>query len=599
MPNVNKRLSNTEIAAAIRDAQPQDWHQFRSAVSGKGMTRTEVGQAWRVFRGVYTDEKFQEFHSTSKDPEVAKMDVDKSEKSVPNPDKVSAKGKVAKKLADQPRARQVAKAKAKKEQRDAELKANRLKAELERKAVEAELDEYEEEETKEEDEQEETKEEEEEENEETFTGDAVFDAISEMYKKYVDEAGPDEMLKTSGQFEQAMEDGIKKAREDAVNDGQAFNSRDEEIAFALDWLNKTFADKAPKQEPAPAQAPEQAGQAEKPASVPNHGRFDKRVPAKDKVTEKIGGQPRERQDARAKAVRKQKQAQFIANRMKAGNSQAPEGGGPADGGAADGVPAGGAQAANAPVVGGPQVVEGQPLPPVEYTEPVTDSYVTEGLSRDGPMTAQHAVEMDKEDGEGKSTDRLKDEIRAMHLVYNHKVKEFLDKNHQSAMHRALLSHDADTVRGHHRGMLEAVAKYYASGKGNGMRIGVVVSAEQYLAKFGGGGGGAAAGGGGGTNPANPHHVQQVHSYRKGENPFSQAVDMQSFYQRGGMSSYKQHAVYGHKLPPPNETRPFQVHDPLARVDMPLQHALQRPITQVGFGSQYKLKSSKELTAVYD
>jgi hypothetical protein len=176
----------------------------------------------------------------------------------------------------------------------------------------------------------------------------------------------------------------------------------------------------------------------------------------------------------------------------------------------------------------------------------------------------------------------------------------LDKAHQSAMHRALLSHDADTVRGHHRGMLEAVAKYYASGKGNGMRIGVVVSAEQYLAKFGGGGGGgAAAGGGGGTNPANPHHVQQVHSYRKGENPFSQAVDMQSFYQRGGMSSYKQHAVYGHKLPPPNETRPFQVHDPLARVDMPLQHALQRPITQVGFGSQYKLKSSKELTAVYD
>jgi len=37
-----------------------------------------------------------------------------------------------------------------------------------------------------------------------------------------------------------------------------------------------------------------------------------------------------------------------------------------------------------------------------------------------------------------------------------------------------------------------VAKYYASGKGNGMRIGVVVSAEQYMTKFGGGG--AASGG---------------------------------------------------------------------------------------------------------
>ena len=193
-------------------------------------------------------------------------------------------------------------------------------------------------------------------------------------------------------------------------------------------------------------------------------------------------------------------------------------------------------------------------------------------------------------------DRLKDEIKAMHLVYNHKVKEFLDKAHQSAMHRALLSHDADTVRGHHRGMLEAIAKYYASGKGNGMRIGVVVSAEQYMAKFGGGGGGGAAAGGGG---ANPHHVQQVHSYRKGENPFSQAADVTSFYQRGGMSSYKKHAVYGHKLPPPNETKPFQIRDPLARVDMPLQHALRRPITQLSFGNTYKLKSSKELMAVYD
>jgi hypothetical protein len=75
--------------------------------------------------------------------------------------------------------------------------------------------------------------------------------------------------------------------------------------------------------------------------------------------------------------------------------------------------------------------------------------------------------------------------------------------------------------------------------------------------------------------------------------------MTSFYQRGGMSSYKQHAVYGHKLPPPNETRPFQIRDPLARVDMPLQHALRRPITQIGFGNTYKLKSSKELMAVYD
>ena len=531
-----RTVHTSKIIEALREDEPENWHKFRTVVGGKGLTVGQRSMAWKIFKGGnYTAEAFDSFRD--------------------------------------------------------ELESTDTKDNMDTDAAPKEA--------------EDEKAKEEEETEEMFTGDAVFEAISEMYKKYVDEAGPDEILRTPGQFEQAMDEGITKAREDALKDGRVFNGKDEEIEFALDWLNKTFADKAP----------EQAGQAEKPASVPNHGRFDKRVPAKDKVTEKIGDQPRERQDARAKAVKKQKQAQFIANRLKVDSNQAPADGGPAGGGAAgggaaDGVPADpnpadGAQAANAqvdnaPVVGGPQVVEGQPLPPVEYTEPVTDSYVTEGLSRDGPMTAQHAVEMDKEDGEGKSTDRLKDEIKAMHLVYNHKVKEFLDKNHQSAMHRALLSHDADTVRGHHRGMLEAVAKYYASGKGNGMRIGVVVSAEQYMAKFGGGGGGgAAAGGGGGTNPANPHHVQQVHSYRKGENPFSQAVDMQSFYQRGGMSSYKQHAVYGHKLPPPNETRPFQVHDPLARVDMPLQHALQRPITQVGFGAQYKLKSSKELMAVYD
>ena len=539
-----RTVHTSKIIEALSEDKPSTWQKFTTSVKGNGMTNKQRSMAWKIFKGNnYTAEAFDSFRDEIESTDTKdNMNVDAAPK----------------------------------EAEDEKAK-------------------------------------EEEETEEMFTGDAVFEAISEMYKKYVDEAADRNNLQTSGQFEQAMDEGITKAREDALKDGRVFNGKDEEIEFALDWLNKTFADKAPKQEPAPAQAPEQAGQAEKPASVPNHGRFDKRVPAKDKVTEKIGEQPRERQDARAKAVKKQKQAQFIANRLKVDSNQAPADGGPAGGGAAgggaaDGVPAdpnpadgaqaANAQAANAPVVGGPQVVEGQPLPPVEYTEPVTDSYVTEGLSRDGPMTAQHAVEMDKEDGEGKSTDRLKDEIKAMHLVYNHKVKEFLDKNHQSAMHRALLSHDADTVRGHHRGMLEAVAKYYASGKGNGMRIGVVVSAEQYMAKFGGGGGGGAAAGGGGGG-ANPHHVQQVHSYRKGENPFSQAVDMQSFYQRGGMSSYKQHAVYGHKLPPPNETRPFQVHDPLARVDMPLQHALQRPITQVGFGAQYKLKSSKELMAVYD
>jgi hypothetical protein len=207
---------------------------------------------------------------------------------------------------------------------------------------------------------------------------------------------------------------------------------------------------------------------------------------------------------RVNKAKEPRQQKFVDNRLKnSGTPQTPAG-------AAPPAPVVPPEAGGTEPPGGPQVVEGAPLEPVVYTEPVTDSYVTEGLSRDGPsagmpMNAQHAVEMDKEDGEGKSTDRLKDEIKAMHLVYNHKAKEFLDKAHQSAMHRALLSHDADTVRGHHRGMLEAVAKYYASGKGNGMRIGVVVGVEhvveQYMAKFGGGGGGAAGGGGGGG--ANP------------------------------------------------------------------------------------------------
>jgi hypothetical protein len=165
---------------------------------------------------------------------------------------------------------------------------------------------------KEEEKLEETKEEEEAEEED---GGAVFDAISELYKKYVDKASPDEVLRTPSQFEQVMDEGVKKAREDALNDGRVFNGKDEEIAFALDWLNKTFADKAPKQEPAPAQAP---GEAEKPVPKPGRER------AKDKATDKVGGQPRARHDARAQAVKQQKQEKFIANRVKAGNSQAPE-----------------------------------------------------------------------------------------------------------------------------------------------------------------------------------------------------------------------------------------------------------------------------------
>ena len=64
MPKVKKRLSKTEIAVAIRSAKPQNWHKFRTAVANKGMSRTEVGKAWRMFHGVYTDEKLQESHDT-------------------------------------------------------------------------------------------------------------------------------------------------------------------------------------------------------------------------------------------------------------------------------------------------------------------------------------------------------------------------------------------------------------------------------------------------------------------------------------------------------------------------------------------------------
>jgi hypothetical protein len=62
----------------------------------------------------------------------------------------------------------------------------------------------------------------------------------------------------------------------------------------------------------------------------------------------------------------------------------------------------------------------------------------------------------------RDSNALKDEIKRMHAFFPKALAEFKQPYHQMAMHHALLSHDVDTVRGHHRAMLEAAAKYYAS-----------------------------------------------------------------------------------------------------------------------------------------
>lgn len=115
------------------------------------------------------------------------------------------------------------------------------------------------------------------------------------------------------------------------------------------------------------------------------------------------------------------------------------------------------------------------------------------ITPEGVPTQQLGARMAQEDSQRKnaSIDRLKDEIRAYHLVYENNIEEFRDKDHKKAKELALKSKQIEVVRQHHKNMEYTIARYYK--REPTLRLGVIVDAEEYFASLGGMGGTSASG----------------------------------------------------------------------------------------------------------
>ena len=106
-----------------------------------------------------------------------------------------------------------------------------------------------------------------------------------------------------------------------------------------------------------------------------------------------------------------------------------------------------------------------------------------------PPTVQQLGTRVKEEDEQRATftlDRLKEEIRAYHLVYENNIPEFRDKKHKQMKDKALGSKKIEDVRKHHKEMEYMIARYFKSEPK--MRLGVIIDAEEYLSGLFGMGG---------------------------------------------------------------------------------------------------------------
>ena len=135
-------------------------------------------------------------------------------------------------------------------------------------------------------------------------------------------------------------------------------------------------------------------------------------------------------------------------------------------------------------------------------------------------------------------------------------------------------------------MERAVRDYYKSGSADDLKVGVIVPIDQYLNQYLSRNVSTAT-----TIPkiASESVSRVAHAgaqlVAKGEDRFNRAIAQNTFYQRGGMSSYKMRAVANHNIKIGGQSRVGDVEDPKPRVDAPLDQYLRRPL---------KLKSSLKL-----
>jgi len=79
--------------------------------------------------------------------------------------------------------------------------------------------------------------------------------------------------------------------------------------------------------------------------------------------------------------------------------------------------------------------------------------------------------------ETKSINTLKEEIKAMHIIYDSKIPEFKSKPHIGQKNDALKSKDIKKVRSHYKIMMGKIKEYFNTG---GLKLGIIIDAQSYL-----------------------------------------------------------------------------------------------------------------------
>jgi hypothetical protein len=274
-----------------------------------------------------------------------------------------------------------------------------------------------------------------------------------------------------------------------------------------------------------------------------------------------------------------------------------------------------------------------PPPPVNNRGTVPEAPNILDASRGAPMTpsALLAVSSQEEDKQrNKATIlRLKEEIRALHLIYDNNITQFRENPHKAAKNDALKSKDILVVRKHHKDMEGAVREYYRSGGGDSLQVGVIVPIDTYLSQYLNNagnaerverttgtegitslptvprpgaastaegrrrttaeGGASATEGTGSTTAGASHRNPDLKSTT--HDPYSRSISQGIYYQRGGMGAYRQQPVSGHTIRIGGK-RPvtFTPNDPTKpRVDAPMQNFLNRPLKQK-LDSVFKIKT---------
>jgi len=178
--------------------------------------------------------------------------------------------------------------------------------------------------------------------------------------------------------------------------------------------------------------------------------------------------------------------------------------------------------------------------------------------------------------EGLSINKLKEDIKDFHKIYNNVIPAFRDKSHQKRKEKALKSKNKREVLQHYEEIENLIANYYKND--GGFKLGVIVSAESLFSGnvFGGSDlfGTGMVGANSGVTPIDRNSLE-----RGGSTKYNKVVDIEPTYTRGGIDHALQKPVQN-KEPKVKKGRvrfDRNINTIPVAVHRPYNHILNRPL----------------------